>query len=706
MNIIEILSQEFNIGQNFLNNIINMIDEGNTLPFIARYRKEQTGSIDDQVLRELNDRLVYLRNIEIRRLEVIQSITQQEKMTDELLKALNEATVLARIEDIYRPFKQKRRTRATMAKEKGLEPLALLVMEYNTQAFDVLAQPFLGEIDINEALEGTNDIIAEIISDDADTRENIRAYILKNGIIKSTALTENSTTFDMYYEYQEPIKTIQNHRILAINRGESEKVLKVSIVCDEINTIAIIRRKYIKIGSSTENIIIDACTDSYKRLLEPSIEREIRASLSERAHISAIDVFKTNLKNLIMSPPIKDRICLALDPGYRTGCKVAVCDEDGKAFETGVVYLTQPTPKLAQAKDILTKLIHKYDVSIIAIGNGTASKETEIFAAELIASIKKPELAYIMVNEAGASVYSASKLAAQEFPELDVSLRSAISIARRVQDPLAELVKIDPKSIGVGQYQHDMPQVKLGASLEAVVEDCVNSVGVNLETASPSLLSYVSGITPSLAKNIVKYREENGRFKNRKQLLKVPKLGAKTFQQCAGFLRISGGDILDNTAVHPESYKATLEILKLTGYKTEDITNGNIKNLEIKNKEEIASSAGIGVPTLLDIIDELSKPGRDIRDSGAQPILRQDIMDIKDLKPGMEIVGTVRNVIDFGAFIDIAVHQDGLVHLSQISDKFIKHPSEVLSVGDIVTVWVISVDTDKARIALTMKKPK
>lgn len=705
MNIIEILSKEFNIGQNFLHNIIGMIDEGNTLPFIARYRKEQTGSIDDQVLRELNDRLIYLRNLEARRLEVIQSITDQGKMTDEILKSLNDTTVLARIEDIYRPFKQKRRTRAKVAKEKGLEPLALLVMEHNTQSFEILAQPFLGEIDIDEALSGTNDIIAEIISDDADIREQIRQYTFKDGVISSSATVENSTTFDMYYDYKESIKTIQNHRILAINRGESEKVLRVTISIDEIKALAIIRRKYIKIGSSTSDIMVDACIDSYKRLVFPSIEREIRAVLSERAHISAIDVFKTNLKNLIMSPPIKDRVCLALDPGYRTGCKVAVCDINGKALETTVIYVTQPTPRVAQAKDILTNLIHKYDVSIIAIGNGTASKETEIFAAELISQIKKPELAYIMVNEAGASVYSASKLASKEFPELDVSLRSAISIARRVQDPLAELVKIDPRSIGVGQYQHDMPQAKLGASLEAVVEDCVNNVGVNLETASPSLLSYVSGITPTLAKNIVEYREENGRFKNRKQLLKVPKLGAKTFEQCAGFLRISCGDILDNTAVHPESYKATMEILKLTGYTTDDIINGNIKNLDITNKQEIAEKAGIGVPTLLDIIDELSKQGRDIRDSGVKPILRQDIMDIKDLKPGMEIVGTVRNVIDFGAFVDIAVHQDGLVHLSQISDKFIKHPSEILSVGDIVTVWVISVDVAKSRIALTMKKP-
>lgn len=706
MNIIEILSKEFDIQQNFLNNIIGMIDEGNTLPFIARYRKEQTGSIDDQVLRELNDRLEYLRNLDARRLEIIQSITEQEKMTDEILKALNEATVLARIEDIYRPFKQKRRTRATIAREKGLEPLALLVMQYNTEGFEILAQPFLAEIDINEALAGTNDIIAEIISDDADIRQSIRQYILKDGILKSSATVEHSTTFDMYYDYKEPIKTIQNHRILAINRGESENILKVSIVVDETNTIAIIRRKYIKIGSSTEDIMIAACIDSYKRLLQPSIEREIRAGLSEKAHISAIDVFKTNLKNLIMSPPIKDRVCLALDPGYRTGCKVAVCDINGKALETGVVYLTQPTPKIAQAKEILTNLIHKYDVNIIAIGNGTASKETEIFASELIAQIKKPELAYIMVNEAGASVYSASKIAAKEFPDLDVSLRSAISIARRVQDPLAELVKIDPKSIGVGQYQHDMPQAKLGASLEAVVEDCVNSVGVNLETASPSLLAYVSGISQTLANNIVKYREENGRFKNRKQLLKVPKLGAKTFEQCAGFLRISGGDILDNTAVHPESYKPALQILKLSGYNIEDITKSNTKKIEIENKEEIATSVGIGVPTLLDIIEELSKPGRDIRESGTKPILRQDIMDIKDLKPGMEIIGTVRNVIDFGAFIDIAVHQDGLVHLSQISDKFIKHPSEILSVGDVVTVWVISVDIAKSRIALTMKKPQ
>lgn len=705
MNIIEILSKEFNIQQNFLDNIIEMIDAGNTLPFIARYRKEQTGSIDDQVLREINDRLTYLRNLEIRRLEIIESITEQGKMTDEILFDINNATVLARIEDIYRPFKQKRRTRASIAKEKGLEPLALLTMEHNTESFQALAQPFLGEIDIDDALGGVNDIIAEIISDDADIRDKIRQYTYNSGILTSATTVENSTNFDMYYDYKEPIKTIQNHRVLAINRGESENILKVNVATDEINTIAIIRRKYIKIGSSTEKIVIDACTDSYKRLIQPSIEREIRANLSEKAHISAIDVFKTNLKNLIMSPPIKDRVCLALDPGYRTGCKVAVCDISGKALETTVVYLTQPTPKVAQAKDILTNLIHKYDVSIIAIGNGTASKETEIFAAELIAEIKKPDLAYIMVNEAGASVYSASKLAAQEFPELDVSLRSAISIARRVQDPLAELVKIDPKSIGVGQYQHDMPQAKLGTSLGAVVEDCVNSVGVNLETASPSLLSYVAGITPALAKNIVKYREENGRFTSRKQLLKVPKLGPKTFEQCAGFLRISGGDILDNTAVHPESYKAAKEILKLSGYSTDDISCGNIKKIDIKNKQEIADSVGIGVPTLLDIMEELSRPGRDIRDSGVKPILRQDIMDIKDLKPGMEIVGTVRNVIDFGAFIDIAVHQDGLVHLSQISDKFIKHPSEILSVGDVVTVWVISVDIPKSRIALTMKKP-
>lgn len=712
-----ILSNELNIKPVFANNVITLIDQGNTIPFIARYRKEMTGSMDDQLLRQFSDRLTYLRNLVKRKEEITSSIEEQEKMTDEISLLIEKATTLAELEDIYRPFKPKRRTRATIAKEKGLEPLALaiLLQQENIRTPVELAQKFINpekNVESTEdAIAGASDIIAEIISDDALIRKLLRELLFKKGHVEVKGDEETESVYRMYYDFNEPVNRIQNHRILAINRGEKEGFLKVKIIADETTALDIIKRKFVKNGSTTTEIVSLCCEDSYSRLIFPSIEREIRNTLSERAENSAIDVFGANLKPLIMQPPIKNKTCLAVDPAYRTGCKIAVCDETGMVLDTTVIYPTPPQNKKEVAAETLKNLINKHNVKIIAIGNGTASKESEIFISDLISDMGKEDLAYSMVSEAGASVYSASKLAATEFPQFDVSLRSAVSIARRLQDPMAELVKIDPKAIGVGQYQHDMPQAKLSETLGAVVEDCVNSVGVDLNTASPSLLSYVSGLNSTVAKNIVTFREENGAFSKRSQLKKVPKLGPKTFEQCTGFLRIPGGrDILDNTAVHPESYSAAKTLLDICSYTEKDVQNNNLsdilKRIDELGREHIAEKIGVGVPTLIDIATELQKPGRDIRDELPPPMLRRDVMDLKDLKAGMELTGTVRNVIDFGAFIDIGVHQDGLVHISKICSKFIKHPSEILTVGDIVTVWVHEVDVKRNRISLTMVKPQ
>lgn len=715
MNFPEILAKEFSIALPFMENIVALIDEGNTIPFIARYRKEKTGSCDDQVLREIADRLDYLRGLQKRREEITASITEQGKMTEELAADISGAETLARLEDIYRPYKQKRRTRATIAKERGLEPLAqlLLAQELTAGTPEALAQPYLDPENVptvEDALAGANDIIAEEISDSAQGRLLLREYYKKNALLQSAAADAGKdSVYSMYYDYSEPVSKIPSHRVLAINRGEKEDFLKVSVEVDENYAAGLLRGLFVKKGSVTSPCVAAASDDAYKRLIHPSLEREIRSELTDMASEQAIHIFGLNLKALLMQPPVKGKTVLAIDPAYRTGCKIAVVDPTGKVLATDVVYPTPPQKKIAEAKDKLTRLIRTHHVEVLSIGNGTASKESEIFAAELIRELDCG-LSYMMVNEAGASVYSASKLGAAEFPEFDVSLRSAVSIARRLQDPLAELVKIDPKSVGVGQYQHDMPPKRLDETLAGVVEDCVNAVGVDLNTASPSLLSYVSGLSAAVAKNILAYREENGEFTTRTQLKKVPKLGPKAFEQCAGFLRIPGAkNVLDNTAVHPESYGAAGKLLELFGYTLEDVRAGTLSGLSARITEkgaaEVAAHCGVGVPTLLDIASELQKPGRDLRDELPPPMLRSDIMDLKDLTPGMELKGTVRNVIDFGVFVDIGVHQDGLVHISQITNRFIKHPSEVLKVGDIVTVWVLNVDVPKKRISLTMKKP-
>lgn len=715
MDIISILSEEFKIKKEYVENIVNLIDQDNTIPFIARYRKEMTGSCDDQVLRELNDRLEYLRNLEKRKEEIISSITEQEKMTDELMKDIKEATTLARLEDIYRPYKQKRRTRATVAKEKGLEPLANIIYLQMTKTGTIedIAKEYIDEekgvISTEDAISGAQDIIAEIISDNAEARTKLREYMQKNALISSCNAKDEDSVYSMYYDYSEPVGKIPSHRILAMNRGEKEEFLKVSIEVSEDAMITILEDMFIIGESIGKGILKDAICDSYKRLIFPSMEREIRASLTEMASEQAIKIFGVNLKQLLMQPPVKGKVTLGLDPAYRTGCKIAVVDATGKVLDTTVIYPTPPQNKVEEAKEKLKSLIKKHKVNAISIGNGTASKESEIFVADLIKEIDE-DVAYIVVNEAGASVYSASKLGAQEFPEFDVSLRSAVSIARRMQDPLSELVKIDPKSVGVGQYQHDVSEKRLDETLGGVVEDCVNRVGVDLNTASASLLSHVSGLSSAVAKNIVLYREENGEFTTRAGLKKVSKLGPKAYEQCAGFLRIPGAkNVLDNTSVHPESYDAAKKLLEIFSYTSKDVSDGKLEELrdKVKNAGEskIAEQCGVGVPTLRDIIAELMKPGRDLRDELPPPMLRTDVMDMKDLKEGMELKGTVRNVIDFGVFVDIGVHQDGLVHISQITNRYIKHPSEVLKVGNIVTVWVISVDVDKKRISLTMKKP-
>ncbi len=707
------LQQEFELKQSQIENVIKLIDEGNTIPFIARYRKEMTGSLDDQVLRSLSERLVYLRNLEEKREQVRNTITEQGNMTEELEQKLTLAETMTEIEDIYRPFRPKRRTRATIAKEKGLEPLAdFIFLQLLPDSIENVAKNFINTEKnvetIEEALAGAKDILAERISDDADLRKMLRTETIKNGFLTAKATDETTqSVYEIYYDFKEPIKKTAGHRVLAINRGEKENFLTVKISLEEEdNLLQKLEHKIIIKSSSTKEILQEVIADSYKRLIAPSLEREIRNDLTEQAEENAIKVFRENLKQLLLQPPIKDKVVLALDPAFRTGCKIAVIDQTGKTLDTAVVYPTAPQKKTEEAKQKLKQLIEQYHVDVIAIGNGTASRESELFVAEeLLKAIDRPVF-YIIVNEAGASVYSASKLGAEEFPDFDVALRSAVSIGRRLQDPLAELVKIDPKSIGVGQYQHDMNQKRLGEALGGVVESCVNAVGVDLNTASPSLLSYVAGISNAVAKNILKYREENGKFKARKELLKVPKLGPKAFEQCAGFLRIPESEtILDNTGVHPESYKAAEALLKTAGYTLEDVQQKVVKNIsqKILSKEKTAEELGIGIPTLEDIIKELEKPGRDPREEMPLPVLRSDVLAIEDLKPDMILKGTVRNVIDFGAFIDIGVHQDGLVHISELSEKYIKHPLEVVSVGDIVNVKVVSIDIAKKRIALTMK---
>lgn len=719
MDIIQSLCNQFGLQHWQVENTVNLIDEGNTIPFIARYRKEAHGTLDDQVLRELSERLEYLRNLDKRREEVSSAIISQEKMTPEIEKALSEASTLAEIEDIYRPFRPKRRTRASIAKGKGLEPLANLIFEQNADSpspFE-LAEEYVnaenGVETAQEAVAGAMDIIAENISDDADIRRRLRSLFTVSGVVQSRAAdSEAESVYTMYYEYDEPVNKIAGHRVLAIDRGEKEGFLKVSVSVDSVKAHDLINKRILlNNGSKCTDTVRDAGADAYERLIFPSVERETRNTLTDNAVAAALKVFYVNLRELLLQPPVKGKRALGLDPGYRTGCKVAAVDETGKVLDTGVIYVTHSAEQKLKAKQTVKHLIEKHGIEIIAIGNGTASKETEIFTAELLKEIPR-KVSYMVVSEAGASVYSASKLAAEEFPQFDVSLRSAVSIARRLQDPLAELVKIDPKAIGVGQYQHDMPKKELGETLDGAVEYCVNSVGVDINTASPSLLSRVAGINSSVAKNIVSYREENGAFSSRTQLKKVPKLGAKAFEQCAGFVRVpESKNVLDNTGVHPESYDATKELLQLCGYSVSDVSNGDISSLKAKiallgGEDKVAEKLGIGVPTLTDIVKELLKPGRDPRDELPPPLLRTDVMDIKDLTPGIELKGTVRNVIDFGVFVDIGVHQDGLVHISQITNRYIKHPSEVLKVGDIVTVWVLSTDIKKNRISLTMKNEK
>lgn len=711
--IIKILSEELKQRENAVEQVIKLLDEGNTVPFIARYRKEMHGGMDDQTIRQLADRLAYLRNLQERREEVSTAIAAQEKLTDEIQKAIDNAQTLAEIEDIYRPYRPKRRTRAMIAREKGLEPLAELIKDTlgNAKtALELAAEYINEEKEVNtaeDALSGASDILAESLSDDANLRAKLRELIWKTGIIQTKGEEEDGV-YKMYNDFSEPVKRIQSHRILAINRGEKEDKLKVSLVVDNEQAQIIMRRAIIHPKSPYQNELRAICEDSYTRLIFPSLEREIRSDLTDNANEQAIHTFAINLRPLLMQPPVRGKVTLGFDPAYKTGCKLAVVDETGKVLETSVIYPTPPHKKIDESKKVLEKLCKKHNITCIAIGNGTASKESEMFVADFLKEYGG-DIQYMVVSEAGASVYSASKLGAEEFPDYDVSLRSAVSIARRLQDPLAELVKIDPKAIGVGQYQHDMPQARLGETLDGVVEDCVSAVGVDLNTASPALLVRVAGVTKAVSKNITAFREENGRFETRKQLLKVKGLGPKAYEQCAGFLRVPDSkEILDRTAVHPESYSAAKELLKLCNYTESDVINNNLSDIleriEKNGKNQIAEKCGVGVPTLMDIVSELQKPGRDPRDSLPQPVLRSDVVHLEDLKDGMDMIGTVRNVTDFGAFIDIGVHQDGLVHISEISDKFIKHPSEVLTVGDIVNVKVMSVDAKTKRIALSIKQ--
>ena len=709
MTIIEQLARELNRPAEHIENVVRLLDEGNTIPFIARYRKELHGSMDDTALRTLEERLAYLRNLTERKESVKASIAEQEKLTDELAAAIDAAQTLAEVEDLYRPYKPKRRTRATVAKEKGLEPLAALLFaqERDCPRPEEAAADYLsaekGVETVAHALQGTNDIVAEWISDDAAIRRSLRELLEKRGTLRSLAATEEDSVYRLYYDFEQPLSRIQGHQILAINRGEKEKMLSAAVLLDRELALPLLRRAVVKPGSAAMEFVKAAAEDAYDRLIYPSLEREMRAALTDKASEGAIKMFALNLKPLLMQPPVKGHVTMGLDPGYAHGCKVAVIDATGKVLDTTVVYPTYGERQKNEAITKLAQLVKKHGVEHIAIGNGTASRETEQMTVELIHKVGGG-LSYMIVSEAGASVYSASKLAAEEFPQFDVNLRSAVSIARRLQDPLAELVKIDPKAIGVGQYQHDMPQKELDASLNAVVEDCVNAVGVDLNTASPSLLTRVAGLNGTIAKNIVAFREENGVFTTRRQLLKVAKLGPKAFEQCAGFLRVpESKNVLDNTGVHPESYDAAKGLLELLGATPKDARDLPAR-LNAYGAEKAAEALGVGVPTLRDIAKELSKPGRDPRDELPAPILRTDVLDIKDLKPGMVLTGTVRNVIDFGVFVDIGVHQDGLVHISQVCNKFIKHPSEAVAVGDVVKVVVLDVDEKKHRISLSMKQ--
>ena len=704
------LSTEFGIRQDYAKNIITLIDEENTIPFIARYRKEMTGSCDDQVLREFADRLKYLRNLDKRKQEIVDSITEQGKMTDEILIALAKAETMTEAEDVYRPFKQKRKTRASVAIEKGLSPLADIILEQNAIDLTEKAKEFISEEkgveNAEKAIAGASDIIAERVSDDAELRKVLRRKIFDLGSISCKLLeSEKAKTYDMYAEYQEKISKMPPHRILAINRGEKEECLRVSVTVETELFVDEITSVYVKGSNECASVVKNACIDAFGRLIFPSLEREIRSELTEKASEQAIKMFEVNLRPLLLQPPLKGKNILGLDPAYRTGCKIAVIDSEGNVLDTAVIYPTPPQNKIEEAQAVLLKLIKKHGVSVISIGNGTASKESEIFVANMIKD-NALSVSYAVVNEAGASVYSASKLGAEEFPDFEPAQRSAVSIARRLLDPLAELIKIDVKSIGVGQYQHDMPENRLEEVLGGVVEDCVNSVGVDLNTASVSLLSHVAGLNKGIAKEILNYRAKKP-FTSREELLKVKKLGEKAFMQCAGFLRIVGGNVLDNTGVHPESYKATSKLLSFTDYSLSDVAEGKIgeirEKIEKKGWETTAKECEVGVPTLKDIVNELLKPGRDIRDSLPAPVLRSDLMDLSDLKEGMELTGTIRNVIDFGVFVDIGVHQDGLVHISQISNGYIKHPSDVLKVGEVVKVKVLGVDTVKKKISLTMK---
>ena len=709
MTIIEQLARELDRPVEHIENVVRLLDEGNTIPFIARYRKELHGSMDDTTLRTLEERLAYLRNLTERKESVKASIAEQEKLTDELAAAIDAAQTLAEVEDLYRPYKPKRRTRATVAKEKGLEPLAALLFaqERDCPRPEEAAADYLsaekGVETVADALQGANDIVAEWISDDAAIRRSLRELLEKRGTLRSLAATEEDSVYRLYYDFEQPLSRLQGHQILAINRGEKEKMLSATVLLDRELALPLLRRAVVKPGSAAMEFVKAAAEDAYDRLIYPSLEREMRAALTDKASEGAIKMFALNLKPLLMQPPVKGHVTMGLDPGYAHGCKVAVIDATGKVLDTTVVYPTYGERQKNEAITKLAQLVKKHGVEHIAIGNGTASRETEQMTVELIHKVGGG-LSYMIVSEAGASVYSASKLAAEEFPQFDVNLRSAVSIARRLQDPLAELVKIDPKAIGVGQYQHDMPQKELDASLNAVVEDCVNAVGVDLNTASPSLLTRVAGLNGTIAKNIVAFREENGVFTTRRQLLKVAKLGPKAFEQCAGFLRVpESKNVLDNTGVHPESYDAAKGLLELLGATPKDARDLPAR-LNAYGAEKAAEALGVGVPTLRDIAKELSKPGRDPRDELPAPILRTDVLDIKDLKPGMVLTGTVRNVIDFGVFVDIGVHQDGLVHISQVCNKFIKHPSEAVAVGDVVKVVVLDVDEKKHRISLSMKQ--
>lgn len=696
MDIIDILLKEFKVGRKNIENLIKLLDEGNTVPFIARYRKEQTGEMKDETIRDLADRLTYLRNLEARKEEVKRLIDEQDKLTGELEKDIEQAETLQRLDDLYRPFRQKRRTRGTMAKEKGLESLAdiILLQEISEEKLQDTLITYIDEEkgveNAEEALAGAEDIIAEMISDDPDYRKDIKKIMIQKGAIISKGVDEEDSVYSMYYDYREPVRSILNHRVLALNRGEKDKKLKISFESDEGQILELLNIKILKRNSTTAEIIKRAVADGWKRLLSPSLEREIRNDLKERAEEDAIKVFSENLKPLLMQPPIKDKNILALDPGFRTGCKVAVIDGTGKFIDQAVIFPTFSQTKVEEAKTIVKKFIKEYNIDIVAIGNGTASRETESFVAEVLKEVGG-DTAYIIVSEAGASIYSASKIGIKEFPDLDVTIRGAISIGRRLQDPLAELVKIDPKHIGVGQYQHDLNQKRLDESLQGVVEECVNKVGVDLNTASPSLLSYVAGISSKVSQNLVALREEKGKYKSRKELLKVKGLGPKTFEQCAGFLRIEDSENpLDNTGVHPESYDIALKLLEMD-YKQKDI-------------EELSKNLDVGKPTLIDIIEELEKPGRDPRDEMIKPLLRNDVLSLDDLKIDMVLKGTVRNVIDFGAFVDIGVKEDGLVHISQLSNRFIKHPKDIVTVGDIVEVKIIDIDKEKGRISLSMKE--